>query len=84
VKRDDFGLHHVVNEGICSYETFARRAAEFAGVPQEIADRLIEVVSEEEMHRDAARPPWTPMRCVPPMRSWEEALKDYVWKRSLQ
>jgi dTDP-4-dehydrorhamnose reductase len=78
VKREEYGLHHVVNEGICSYETFARRAAELAGVPAEIADRLIEVVSESEMQRDAPRPPWTPMLCVPPMRSWEDALEESI------
>ncbi len=72
------GTYHVVNDGICSYETFARRAAEVAEIPAEIADRLIEVVSESAKERAAPRPPWTPMRCVPPMRHWEEALAAYV------
>lgn len=72
-----YGLYHVVNEGVCSYETFARHAAVVAGVPPEIADHLIEVVTEESMQRDAPRPPWTPMRCLPPMRSWEQALQSY-------
>jgi dTDP-4-dehydrorhamnose reductase len=72
-----FGVQHVVNEGVCSYETFARRAAALADIPPEIADRLIKVVSEEAMNR-APRPPWTPMRCLPPLRSWEEALAAYV------
>lgn len=73
-----FGLHHVVNEGVCSYETFARRAAELAGIPDEVASRLIEVVSESDMKREAPRPPWTPMRSDPALRSWESALADYV------
>lgn len=72
-----YGMHHAVNEGVCSYEIFARRAAALADVPPEIAERLIKVVSEREMNR-APRPPWTPMRCLPPMRSWEEALAAYV------
>lgn len=73
-----YGTQHVVNDGICSYETFARRAAELARIPPTVSDRLIEVVSEEEMKRDAPRPPWTPMAGNPPMRNWEEALADYL------
>ncbi len=78
-----YGTHHVVNDGLCSYETFARRAAELVGVPAEIAERLIDVVSEMAMQRAAPRPPWTPMRTVPPMRPWQEALADYLtaWPR---
>jgi len=75
------GTHHVANEGLCSYETFARRAAELCGIPQEIAARLIGVVSEADMKREAPRPPWTPMRCDPPMRRGEEALAEYVSAR---
>jgi dTDP-4-dehydrorhamnose reductase len=78
VRSRAYGTHHVVNEGVCSYETFARRAAELAGVPDEIALRLIEVVSEADMKREAPRPPWTPMRSDSPLRKWEEALADYV------
>ena len=78
VRSGVYGTYHVVNDGICSYETFARRAAELAAIPAEVAGRLIEVVSESAMNRPAPRPPWTPMQCAPPMRSWEEALADYV------
>jgi dTDP-4-dehydrorhamnose reductase len=78
VRSRAYGTHHVVNDGVCSYETFARRAAELAGIPDEIASRLIEVVSEADMKREAPRPPWTPMRSDPPLRNWEDALADYV------
>ena len=74
VDHAEFGTYHVVNEGICSYETFARYAAAIVGAPAS----LIEVVAEESMKRDAPRPPWTPMRCDPPMRSWEDALASYL------
>lgn len=73
-----YGLHQIVNDGICSYETFARRAAQLAAIPKAIADRLINVVSEAQMERDAPRPPWTPMRSTLPMRPWEDALADYI------
>jgi dTDP-4-dehydrorhamnose reductase len=72
------GTYHVVNEGVCSHETFAREAARLVGVPESIADKLIEVVSEEQMERPAKRPRFTPMVCVPPMRAWQEALADFV------
>ena len=78
VRSRAYGTHHVVNDGVCSYETFARRAAELAGIPDEIAARLIEVVSEADMKREAPRPPWTPMRSDPPLRHWEDALAAYV------
>ena len=69
------GIHHVVNDGICSYETFAREAARLAGVHD---DALIERTSEASMGRKARRPRWTPMRCIPPLRSWQDALAEYV------
>ena len=72
------GLYHVVNDGICSYETFAREAAAILAIPEVISDRLVEVVSESQMNREAPRPPWTPMRCDPPMRLWQGALREYV------
>ncbi len=85
VDRGVFGTYHVVNDGVCSYETFAREAARLVSVPEEIVDHLIEVTSEEQMQREAPRPRYTPMRCLrseglglPPMRSWQAALADYV------
>jgi dTDP-4-dehydrorhamnose reductase len=85
IDRGTPGIYHLVNEGVCSYETFARDAADFGGVPAEVADRLIEVISESEMNRAAPRPPWTPMRCIlserlglSRMRGWRDALLAYV------
>jgi len=68
----DYGLHHVVNDGVCSYEEFAREAAAIVGVS------AFDVVTEAEMHRPAARPVCTPMLCVPPMRPWQAALREFV------
>jgi dTDP-4-dehydrorhamnose reductase len=85
VGRGTHGTYHVVNDGVCSYESFAREAGSLAGVPANVAEHLIEVVSEASMQRPAARPAWTAMRCLlserigfPPMRSWREALSAYV------
>lgn len=79
------GLYHVVNEGVCTYEEFAREAARLAGLSVEEAARLIETVTESEVRRPAARPRYTPLRGtasaelgLPPLRHWHEALADYV------
>ena len=78
VDSGSYGLYHVVNEGVCSYEEFAREAATIVGVPDAAADRLIEVVTEASMQRPAPRPACTPMLCDPPMRSWRDALREFV------
>ena len=69
-----FGTHHIVNEGICSYETFAREAARLVGAD----DALIELRTEGSMGRKARRPRWTPMQSTVPMRTWQEALAEFV------
>ena len=85
VVRGGRGLFHVVNEGVCTYEDFAREAARLAGLSGEEAARLIETVTEAEMRRPAPRPRYTPLRCLaaerlglPPLRHWREALAAYV------
>jgi dTDP-4-dehydrorhamnose reductase len=79
------GLYHVVNEGVCTYEDFAREAARLAGLNEEEAARLIETVTESEVKRPARRPRYTPLRCtasaelgLKPLRHWREALAAYV------
>jgi dTDP-4-dehydrorhamnose reductase len=79
------GLYHVVNEGVCTYEDFAREAARLAGLNEEEAARLIETVTEFEVKRPARRPRYTPLRCaaaaelgLPHLRHWREALAAYV------
>ena len=79
------GLYHVVNEGVCTYEEFAREAARLAGLDKEEAARLVETVTESEVQRPARRPRYTPLRCtataelgLPPLRHWREALAAYV------
>jgi dTDP-4-dehydrorhamnose reductase len=85
IDRGVFGTYHIVNDGVCSHETFARQAARHVGVPVEIAERLIEVITETQMQRQAPRPRYTPMRCLlserlgfERMRPWQAALGDYL------
>ena len=75
------GTYQIVNEGVCSYETFAREAARIVGAPES----LIDVVTEAEMKRPAPRPARTPMRCLlserlglGPMRHWRDALRSSI------
>lgn len=74
VARNQSGTHHVANEGVCSYETFARDAARLV----KASESLIETTTEASMARAAPRPRWTPMQCDPPLRPWQEALAEYL------
>jgi dTDP-4-dehydrorhamnose reductase len=67
------GLHHVVNGGVCSNESFAREAARIVGADQS----LVESVSTREAHR-APRPRYTPLLALPPLRDWRGALAAYI------
>ena len=80
-----YGTYHVVNEGACSYYDFALEAGRLVGLGRDRLEALIEVVKESEMKRAAARPRYTPMRCLlseqlglAPMQNWRPALADYV------
>lgn len=83
--RRHYATYHVVNSGVCSYEEFAREAARLVGVDDTKANKLIEVVNEAHMQRQARRPRSTPLRCLvsealglAPLRSWPTALAEYV------
>jgi dTDP-4-dehydrorhamnose reductase len=82
-----YGTYHVVNEGVCSYYDFALEAGRLVGLNRDRLDALLEIVSEADMKRLAARPRYTPLRCLlseqlgfAPMRHWREALAAYVQK----
>ena len=80
-----YGTYHVVNDGVCSYYEFALEAGRLVGLAKTQLDSLIEITHERDMKRTAARPRYTPLRCLlseelglPPMREWREALAAYV------
>jgi dTDP-4-dehydrorhamnose reductase len=80
-----YGIYHVVNEGVCTYYEFALEAGRLIGLTPEQINTLLEVTHERDMKRIAARPRYTPLRCLlseeiglPPMRDWREALAAYV------
>jgi dTDP-4-dehydrorhamnose reductase len=85
VERRRYGTYHVVNEGACSYHEFALQAGALVGLTRAQIDGLLEIIHERHMKRAAARPRYTPLRCLlseslglPPMRHWREALAAYV------
>jgi dTDP-4-dehydrorhamnose reductase len=85
LQRCRYDIYHVVNEGVCSYHEFALEAGRLVGLSRERVESLIEVLKEAEMKRVAARPRYTPMRCLvseelglAPMRDWRSALAAYV------
>lgn len=80
-----YGVYHVVNAGVCSYHEFALEAGRLRGIARAEIDRLIEVIHERGMKRIAARPCYTPLRCLlseeiglPLMRNWRDALAEFV------
>ncbi|MEX0801716.1 MAG: dTDP-4-dehydrorhamnose reductase [Candidatus Binatia bacterium] len=80
-----YGTYHIVNAGVCSYYEFVLEAGRLLGIKREQLDSLIEVIHERDMKRMAARPRYTPLRCLlseelgfTPMRDWRDALAEYV------
>jgi dTDP-4-dehydrorhamnose reductase len=83
--RRHYGIYHIVNSGVCSYYEFALEAARLIKLEEVEKVRLIEKLSEADALRPAARPRYTPLRCLlserlglAPMRDWREALADYI------
>jgi dTDP-4-dehydrorhamnose reductase len=82
-----YGIYHIVNEGVCSYYDFALEAGRIMGLDRHQLEILLEIVKEADMKRVAARPRYTPLRCLlserlglAPMRHWREALAAYIQK----
>jgi dTDP-4-dehydrorhamnose reductase len=76
------GIYHVVNAGEgASFEKFARRAVEIAGLDPE----LVQSITLDSLHRLARRPRNSRLRCLlseviglDRLRSWEDALHNFV------
>jgi len=85
LNRRRHGTYHIVNEGVCTYYDFALEAGARSGLARTRIDGLCDITHEGDMERAAARPRYTPLRCVlsqelglPAMRQWREALAAYV------
>jgi dTDP-4-dehydrorhamnose reductase len=85
IRTRHYATYHVVNAGVCNYYEFALEAGHFVGLSRDAIDPLIEITHERDMKRMAARPRYTPLRCLEseklgltPMRDWCDALAEYV------
>jgi dTDP-4-dehydrorhamnose reductase len=85
VERDASGVFHLTNTGECSWFEFAREAFNLAGVEVEM-----EPIQTGETQRRARRPSYSALTTtrveeagVSPMRSWREALGDYLGAKGL-
>lgn len=83
--RQQSGIYHVVNEGLCSYVEFAVEAGRLVGLSEAEALALMELIPDADIKRPATRPRYTPMHCelsaqlgLPPLRHWKEALAAYL------
>jgi dTDP-4-dehydrorhamnose reductase len=90
IRRKRYGTYHVVNEGTCTYYEFALEAGRLAGLTRDQIDPLIEITHDRDMKRVAARPHYTPLRCLlseelglAPMRNWRAALAAYSGERAV-
>jgi dTDP-4-dehydrorhamnose reductase len=85
LKRQSYGTYHVVNDGVCTYYEVALEAGNLLGLSRGQTDALVQITHERDMQRAAARPRYTPLRCLlseelglPPMRHWKAALAAYA------
>ncbi|MCK4919155.1 MAG: dTDP-4-dehydrorhamnose reductase [Candidatus Pacebacteria bacterium] len=69
------GIYHITNSNHCSWYEFALKIFEFAGLKPNVKP-----VKTEEFPTPAKRPIYSMLvnTKLSPMRSWEEALKDYL------
>ena len=75
------GIFHVANGDFCAWDTFAEAILKLSGI-----NRVkVLPISSKELDRPAARPSYSVLSCQKlkketglTMRSWSEALKDYL------
>ena len=80
IEQDIVGLFHLTNSGECSWFEFAQGVFDLAGVGVEMKP-----ISTEQTQRRAHRPSYSALATarleaagLRPLRSWKEALSDYL------
>jgi dTDP-4-dehydrorhamnose reductase len=86
IDRDVTGLFHVTSAGACSWLEFTRELFAQAGVQAKL-----EPITTEQSQRRARRPAYSVLANarlseagLAPMRSWQDALRDYLQKKASQ
>ncbi|MFH1426585.1 MAG: dTDP-4-dehydrorhamnose reductase [Candidatus Kerfeldbacteria bacterium] len=73
------GIYHITNSGACTWYRFAQEIFEQSGI-----EIKLKKVKAEDFPRPAARPKYSILlnTKLPRMRSWEQALADYLKQRN--
>lgn len=87
IKTSDYGIYHMVNDGICSWYEFAQAILDCSG----IKDVKVSPMTTAELNRAATRPAYSKLntdalentigRKLP---HWKEALKKYIESKGNQ
>jgi dTDP-4-dehydrorhamnose reductase len=84
IERDAFGLHHVTNEGECTWYDFIRTAFAKAG----LADAPLEPIDYALLNNPTRRPRYSPLANttfadygIAPMPHWSHALDEFFEAR---
>jgi dTDP-4-dehydrorhamnose reductase len=70
------GLYHLTNSGSCSWHAFAAAIFELTGIKADLTP-----ISSAEYQAAARRPSYSVLANTTPLRSWREALAEYLRER---
>lgn len=71
----NYGIYHIVNEGVTSWFEYAKEILKLAGIEKEVIP-----ITSEELNRPAKRPKFSALvnTKLPKLRPWKEALQEYI------
>lgn len=72
---NNYGIFHIVNEGVTSWYEFAKEILRIKGIQKEVVP-----ITSEELNRPANRPKHSVLlnTKLPKLRPWKEALEEYL------
>jgi dTDP-4-dehydrorhamnose reductase len=76
MRTEQYGLHHLVNTGSCSWFDFARTIFELTGLKPDLTP-----VASADWKAPARRPGYSVLECQVQLRPWREALAAYMRQR---
>lgn len=76
-----YGIYHLVNGGSATWADFAKEIFKTMQMPVRVVP-----VASEKFPTKARRPKWSVLKNTkrPPLRNWQEALKDYINIRNVK
>lgn len=72
------GVYHITNEGSTTWLSFAKKVFKLSKMKTRVVP-----CSTDDFPRPARRPKYSALtnNMLPKLRSWEEALQDYIWAK---